>query len=171
MYKTLMENISTYHLGIRCMSNDSLSALIACLYRHELTLKNPHKSVVILNEHISVHGITADLFPLINKLKAEEQAEDDEYRRIHPIDYSMMAKAPPYPYKKHGLRSTPVPWVSISPGTVLSSTVNSESQQPKLDRKRIVTPNPFDILNIKPPTEPFTGFDQKPTPVDRQQHN
>lgn len=95
MYETLMENVSSYKLGIRCMSNDCISALITCLYRHDLKLNAPHKSVVILNEYILKNGITADLFSLIKKLKETEQSDDDEYRRLHPIDFSMMAKAAP----------------------------------------------------------------------------
>ncbi len=99
MYDTLMKNICNGGLGIRCMSNDCITVLITSLYRNELVLKRPHKSIVEINSFIQANGIDATLFDLINKLKDEEQLEDDEYRRDNHIDLSMLAKAPERKYR------------------------------------------------------------------------
>jgi hypothetical protein len=109
MYDTLLKNICN-GLGIRCMSNDCITALITSLYRNEMDLKHPHKSVVTLNNYIQANGIDAELFELIIKLKADEQIENDEYNRLHPIDFSLLDRSPPLQRRtKNRITSPPSP--------------------------------------------------------------
>ena len=107
MYDTLLKNICN-GLGIRCMSNDCITALITSLYKNELDLKRPHKSVLTLNNYIQENGIDAALFDLIIKLKADEQIENDEYNKLHPIDFSLLDKSPPL-MRRHSKNRTPSP--------------------------------------------------------------